>query len=115
MKLLADESIEREIVAALRMAGHEVEDIKELRPGIEDAEVLSIAESSNAILITNDKDFGALVHRDKLVSSGIILLRFGHTPMTERIGHLEEALAEHGDQLVSAFAVITNRGVRIRK
>ena len=115
MKLLADESIESGIVAALRRVGHEVVDIKELSPGIEDSEVLSIAEESKTILVTNDKDFGELVHRDKLVSSGIILLRFGHAPMTERIGHLKEALAEHEDQFFSAFSVITTRGVRIRK
>jgi len=77
MNILADENLESEIVTALRLAGHSVSDIKEIRPGVDDPEVLSIANRTDAILLTNDKDFGELVYRDRLFSTGIILLRFG--------------------------------------
>ena len=42
MKILADENIEAEMVAALRTAGHSVIDIKETTPGVDDSNVLKI-------------------------------------------------------------------------
>ncbi|MGE3467115.1 MAG: DUF5615 family PIN-like protein [Pyrinomonadaceae bacterium] len=115
MKLLADESIESEFVAALRSAGHEVADIKELSPGIEDAEVLAVATSSGAILITNDKDFGDLIYRDQLTSNGVILLRFGKLEIAVRIEILLQVFEERESEMHGAFTVITSTGVRIRK
>lgn len=115
MNLLADESVESEIVAALRRAGHEVADIKELSPGIEDAEVLSIAIQSNAIVITNDKDFGELIYRDLNSSKGIILLRFGKLEIAKRIELLTGVLDEHEMAMRGKFTVITATGIRIKK
>ena len=40
MKFLADENIDRQIVRALRKAGHDVVYIAELDPGINDDQVL---------------------------------------------------------------------------
>lgn len=115
MKLLADESIESELVVALRSVGHEVADIKELSPGIEDAKVLALAEESGAILITNDKDFGDLIYRDTLASKGVILLRFGTLELNERAARVVEVLERHESQLSDAFTVITPAGSRIRR
>ena len=115
MKILAAESIESEIIRALRAAGHEVADIKESSPGIEDIEVLSRAAASEAILLTNDKDFGGLIYRDRLISSGVILLRFGKLEIKERIELLKTVLGEQEAKLTSSFAVVTAVGVRIRK
>jgi predicted nuclease of predicted toxin-antitoxin system len=115
MKILADENIEREIVSALREAGHSVSDIKETSPGIEDTDVLRIAYNSESILITNDKDFGDLVHREGRFSRGVILLRFGKLEIAERVDLLLGVLEERGTEFYDAFAVITATGVRIRK
>jgi predicted nuclease of predicted toxin-antitoxin system len=115
MKLLADESVESEIVAALRSVGHEVADIKELSPGIDDARVLAFAKESGAILTTNDKDFGDLIYRDKFASKGVILLRFGKLEIVERIELLLRVLEERESELDGMFTVITAIGVRIRK
>ena len=46
MKLLADENIESEIVVALRIAGFEISDIKEIDPGIDDSSVLLTADTA---------------------------------------------------------------------
>lgn len=40
-----------------------------------DTDILSIANKDNRILLTTDKDFGELVFKEKLVHSGVILLR----------------------------------------
>lgn len=115
MKILADESIESEIVRALRAFGHEVVDIKEISPGIEDIEVLARAAVSEAILLTNDKDFGELIYRDQLISSGVTLLRFGKLEINERIELLKTVLEEQEAKLTSSFTVVSAVGVRIRK
>lgn len=115
MTLLAGENVEREIVVALRLAGYAVADVKESKPGIADADVLTISNNSDAVLITNDKDFGELIYRDGLISKGIILLRFGKLEIRERIQLLIGVLEEHENELDGAFTVISPTGVRIRK
>jgi predicted nuclease of predicted toxin-antitoxin system len=115
MKILADESIESEIVAALREAGHSVADIKETSPGIEDEQVLSLASETDSILLTNDKDFGELIYRDRHFSKGVILLRFGKLEIAERIELLKTVLEERTAALFGAFTVVTAVGIRIRR
>ena len=61
MKLVADESVEGPTVYALRAAGNEVLFIAETSPGIEDAEVLSIARREQSLLITGKRSTIPLV------------------------------------------------------
>lgn len=65
MNLLADESVDRQIVERLRQDGHEVLYAAEMEPGIPDDVVLERANEISAWLMTADKDFGELVFRDK--------------------------------------------------
>src|SRR5215211_4522952 len=103
MKLLADENVESEMVSALREAGHDVTDIKEITPGIDDITVLTLAKDTNAILMTNDKDFGELVYRDRLTSGGVILMRFGGIELSKRADLMRGVLADRGLDLIGAF------------
>ena len=75
MKIVADESVDRQIVDRLRMDGHDVMSIAELDPGIDDETVLGHSLRTNAILMTADKDFGELVFRQHLIHSGVLLIR----------------------------------------
>ena len=75
MKIVADESVDQQIVDRLRLKGQEVLYIAELDPGIDDETVLSRGEQANAILLTADKDFGELVFRQRLLHSGVLLIR----------------------------------------
>jgi len=71
MNLIADEGVDRQIVELLRMNGHEVLSIAELKPGISDDEVLLFANSNKSVLITSDRDFGELVYRMKRVHNTV--------------------------------------------
>ena len=51
MQLVADESIDRQIVERLREDGHDVLYVAELEPGIADTMVLEHATAANALLI----------------------------------------------------------------
>jgi predicted nuclease of predicted toxin-antitoxin system len=73
LKIVADESVDRQIVERLRLDGYEVVYIAELDPGIDDETVLDHSRRAKAILLTADKDFGELVFRQHLVHSGVLL------------------------------------------
>ena len=75
MKLLADESVDRQIVHRLREDGYTVQYVAEMEPGIPDDVVLGLANRDADVLVTADKDFGELVFRRRLVASGILLVR----------------------------------------
>ena len=47
MKILADESVDNEIVLRLRSDGHDVGYVAEMSPGIMDEEVLVLASEEN--------------------------------------------------------------------
>ncbi len=67
MILLADENLHAQVVQRLRRDGHKVLAIAEIDPGINDDQVLAMANQNNALLITEDKVFGEMIFRRKLV------------------------------------------------
>lgn len=71
MTILADEGVDREIVLRLRDDGHDVTYVAEMDPGISDEVVLARANAQGAILLTQDKDFGELVFRQRLSARGL--------------------------------------------
>jgi len=114
MRLLADENIEAEIILALRHDGFDVTSVREISPGIDDESVLKLANEVEAVLITNDKDFGELVYRDRLWARGIILLRFETLVMPIRIERIKEVLKDRIGDLENSFTTISDGAVRIR-
>ncbi|MBI3941592.1 MAG: DUF5615 family PIN-like protein [Chloroflexi bacterium] len=115
MKLVADESVDRQIIQRLRQDGHEVVYIAEIEPGISDEKVLEIANDTAAVLLTADKDFGELIYRQKLVSAGVLLLRLAGLPPLEKAETVSLAIDQHHSELLSSFAVISSRAIRIRR
>lgn len=115
MNLLADESIDRQIVERLRQEGHDVLAIAELSPSIADEEVLRLANSRNALLATADKDFGELVFRQRHVHTGVVLVRLAGLPVAVKADTVARVLREHAAELIGAFSVISAGVVRIRR
>lgn len=65
-----------QVVVRLRGAGHDVRWAKETARGAADADLLELATREERTLITYDKDFGGLIHRDRLEAPfGVILFR----------------------------------------
>lgn len=115
MILLADESIDRQIVDQLRNCGHHVMSVAEMEPGLGDAAVLELAKAKGALLITADKDFGEIVFRRRLASKGVILVRLAGL-LQDKKGQLVAAvLKKHLSEMCNAYTVITPALVRIRK
>ena len=115
MKFLADENFEPEFVARLREAGHEVLFLDEYEAGISDEEILDTAVRENAVVITNDKDFGELVVRHGLESKGVIFLRLYDLPLQARIELVLDVIASHNTELENSFTTISKGLIRMRK
>lgn len=74
---------------------------------------MAIAFQEARILITNDRDFGELVVRQRLPHSGIILFRLKNEDLATKQALLANAL-EHFIEQLAQLLVITSRGIRVR-
>jgi len=112
VRLLADTNIAASIVAALRARGHDVVYSAEREQDPGDLALLAEAHAERRILISKDHDMGALVHRDLVRHSGVILLDDPGDPLREE-DLLLRALAERSDALSDgAFVRATEAGFR---
>src|SRR5688572_18408248 len=94
MKIMADENIDPALIAWLRARGTDVLSIRESARGLADEQVLELAQLNSRILLTEDKDFGELVFRKGLASSGIIMLRFTTRLRSEQLSLIEQLWPE---------------------
>jgi predicted nuclease of predicted toxin-antitoxin system len=114
LDLVADENVDAPIAAALRAAGHRIVYVQELDPGIEDDQVLDLANRSGALLLTSDKDFGERVFRQGLVHADVILYRLAGLTGERKAAAILDLLRTHGDALLGAFTLVSPAHVRIR-
>ena len=115
MILLADESVDQQIVDQLRQDGHAVDYVREMNPGITDDEVLQAANARSALLLTADKDFGELVFRMGRVTLGVVLTRLAGVSPQYKAVTVSTMFRDHGNEFLNAFSVISAGGVRIRR
>lgn len=115
MKVVADECISPIVVESLRQAGHEVHAIAGLAPGVLDQSVLAIATEMDAVLVTEDLDFGELVFRQGRTHGGVILMRLPADFPEEKAAKLLGVLHDYADVLPGNFVVISPRFIRLRK
>ncbi len=111
--ILADESVDFNIVRRLREDEYEVHAIIETSPGIVDEEVLDAANRLEAILLTEDRDFGELTYRLQIPNHGIILLRMSGENLEKRISQLYALFENYEDKLADSFSVVTIRKIRV--
>ena len=114
MILVADESVDRQVVAALNGIV-DIYDVATLDRGVRDDVVLSIARDRGAVLLTADKEFGELVFRQRRTHHGVILTRLSGMPPEEKANLVAGVFHRYIDELSDAFVVITASGVRIRR
>lgn len=76
---------------------------------------MAIAVKQNALLVTEDKDFGEMVFRFGMKHCGILLIRLIEMPIDQKQKLTLNALEQHGEELQNSFAVIDESNLRIRK
>lgn len=112
--LVADEGVDKAIVDVLRANGFDIEYFAEIGAGSSDTEVLAAATGRRCPLLTCDKDFGELVFRQRLASSGVVLIRLEGVAADSKGRTVLRALRDHLADMIGAFTVISPGMVRIR-
>lgn len=112
--IIADENVDIALIKKLQRSGLNVFSILENQPGITDEEVLSIANSHKAIILTEDKDFGELTYKRKIQNYGIILIRLSNMTRNERNELVVNMIISNFKRMQNHFVVFSNQGLRIK-
>jgi predicted nuclease of predicted toxin-antitoxin system len=92
MRFLVDECTGPGVGRWLREQGYEIFSVYEEVREIDDDAIIKKAYAENWVLITNDKDFGEKVYREKHRHRGIILLRLENDRVANKIKALQRVL-----------------------
>jgi predicted nuclease of predicted toxin-antitoxin system len=111
MKFLVDRCAGATLARWLREKGHDVLEARERGPDPGDEELLAQALADGRVLVTLDKDFGALVFAKGKLHSGVV--RLPDVPAAKRVALFERLLATHEKDMTEG-AVVTVRGDRVR-
>jgi predicted nuclease of predicted toxin-antitoxin system len=113
MRFVVDECTGTAVAKWLRAQQHDVFSVFEQARGASDDEILAKAAAEDRVLITNDKDFGEKVFRDRAAHKGVIFLRLDDERADNKIAVLQRLFAGYADQLAGRFVVVTELAVRI--
>jgi predicted nuclease of predicted toxin-antitoxin system len=114
MDFLADENVPRPIIERLRTDGLTVRSVFEESRGIDDTDVLSLADEAGLILITQDHDFGELAILRRMPVAGVLLLELARLPLREQIERVATFLSGDPKDLTGNLTVIEPARVRVR-
>jgi len=115
MRFLVDECTGPAVAHWLRAQKHEVFSVYEEARGMEDDEVITKAFAENWILITNDKDFGEKIYRERRPHKGVVLLRLEDERAENKIAILQRLLKGYAERLTDQFVVVTERQFRFTR
>ena len=113
MRFLVDECTGPAAAKWLRNEkGHEVFSVYDEARGATDDDLIEKAFAENRILITNDKDFGEKVFKERRSHRGVVFLRLENERAANKIEVLRRLLEGYADQLADRFVVVTETQVR---
>jgi len=115
MRFLVDECTGPAVARWLLGQGYEVFSVYEEGRGMADEEVIRKANEEGWVLVTNDKDFGEKVYRERHPHKGVVLLRLEDERTGMKIRVLERLLERYGEEIEGRFVVVSERGVRFGK
>ena len=114
MRFLADENVSSLVIERLRSGGHDVTSIAETKSGAPDKDILDAADADGRILMTEDRDFGEMVVRQRLGVSGIVLLELDRLSSVAEAHTVAEIVSAQADRLAGNLVVIEPGRIRIR-
>lgn len=114
MGFLADENISHYVLERLRAAGFDVAAIGVTNPGASDGDVLAMAKREGRILITEDRDFGELVVRQRLEVQGVVLLELDRLSNVAEAERVVSVVSTNLGKLSGNLLVIEPGRARIR-
>ena len=111
VKFLVDESLGKRFSDVLNREGYASLFVGDLMRSAPDEDVLASAENEDLILMTDDKDFGELVFRQKKSTKGAILFRVRTTDPEKLLGMAKSELGKAKGK----FIVIEVGQIRVRE
>jgi predicted nuclease of predicted toxin-antitoxin system len=102
------------VIERLRANGFGVISIGESRSGATDKNVLEAADAEGCILITEDRDFGELVIRQRLGVRGMLLLELDRVSNAAEADLVAQVISAHADKLSGNLVVIEPGRIRVR-
>lgn len=112
-RVLADENVPADVVAALKADGHDVAWMRDVGPGSPDKQVLAIAVTERRIVLTFDEDFGELAFRlGQKAPPGVISLR-PHLRSSDGLVRFTRAVLAQGHSWGGHFAVAEEGRLRL--
>ena len=115
MRFLVDECTGPAVARWLRKQKYEIFSVYEEARGMDDDDIIQKAFAEHWILITNDKDFGGKVYRERRPHGGIVLLRLEDERAANKIEIIRRLLEGYADQLADHFVVVTETRVRVAR
>ena len=115
MRFLVDECTGPAVAQWLRAQGHDVFSVYEEARGMDDKDVVQMAFAENRILITNDKDFGERIYRERRRHRGVVLLRLNDERAVIKLDTVQKLLASYADRLAEHYVVATETRVRFAR
>lgn len=114
MRFLADENVSKHVIDRLREDGFEVTSVAATQSGISDKEVLAVANAEGGVLVTEDRDFGELVIRQRLGVRGVLLLELDRLSNVAEAEAVRTFVSTHADKLNGNLVVVEPGRIRIR-
>ena len=115
MRFVVDECTGPAVANWLLNQGHDVISIFDEHRGLGDDAILTLANTQNRILITNDKDFGEKIFREHRRHRGVIFLRLSNERYPNKIAVLERLLESYADRISEHFVVVSEDKLRISR
>jgi predicted nuclease of predicted toxin-antitoxin system len=115
MRFLVDECTGPALAQWLREYGHDVFSVYDEARGMDDPDVVQKAFVENRILITNDKDFGERIYRERRPHRGVVLLRLDDERAAVKIDTIRRLLASYSDRLADHYVVVTEERIRFAR
>jgi predicted nuclease of predicted toxin-antitoxin system len=117
MKFLADVNVSRRVVEQLNAWGFDVTRVTSvLDARSSDRAILAETARRNAILISHDQDFGALLAVSGASSPSFVNLRLSEVDVSRLAASIARALrATHEDLTLGAIVTVDDGGVRVHR
>ena len=115
MRFLIDECTGSKVAGWLHGQNHEVFSVFDESRGMTDDEILAKAFDENWILITNDKDFGEMIFRERRKHHGVVFMRLDDERAIVKIEVLRQLLKSYTEKLPEQFVVVTETKVRFAR
>jgi predicted nuclease of predicted toxin-antitoxin system len=91
---------------------YEVFSVYDQARGAADETLIAKAFAENWIIVTNDRDFGEKVFRERRPHRGVVFLRLADERAANKIAVVERLLDAYVDRLADHFVVVTDTQVR---